>query len=79
MNKLPHLLIIIIIHIISDYKNIAIKSVELKQIPSKYNCTVAEVKKKISNLRSVFHGKQKRLAHPLFFINYYIFYERGCT
>lgn len=46
---------------ISDYKDIRIKNDKLKQLASKYNCTVAEVKKKIKNLRSAFHRERKKL------------------
>ncbi|XP_055615695.1 uncharacterized protein LOC129768983 [Toxorhynchites rutilus septentrionalis] len=46
---------------ILQYKDIHIKKDKLKQLAAKYNCTVADVKNKIKNLRTAFHRERKKV------------------
>ncbi|CAH2012159.1 unnamed protein product [Acanthoscelides obtectus] len=46
---------------IAAYKDNRLKNDKLKQIATKYECTVIEVKNKIKNLRSAFHRERKKL------------------
>ena len=46
---------------ISEYKDSTLKNDKLKELATKYNCTVVEIKKKIKNLRSAFHRERKRV------------------
>lgn len=45
---------------ITDYKDNRLRNDKLKQLASKYNCSVTEVKNKIKNLRSAFHRERKK-------------------